>query len=364
MQNIDETKRALTYLDNDADLMFWRKIGAALKTEYGDDVGFQLWNDWSMDSPRYNQSEAKAQWRNIKEGKVNIGTLFYYAQKEGFTYDKTKYVKPDPKQLEERKREIEERNKQIEEQRKELAEKAKIISLKRWSDGKPLSMSNQYLKNKGLSSASFLTNYLKEDSKNNLLIPIKNNNELVGTQRITYTGAKFLEKDMNLVGASLFMGNWDIAKKNGVILAEGLATGASLLDAKNDIGIVICFHGYNMIQMAKKIKENTDVKVYIASDIDKKGREFADKAKAVLGDRGVILEPSFTEDDINLFKKEKNSIPNDFNDLYQIKGKEFVKNQIEQQMKNEIKKNFKTGLENFKKNNNVKQLKQSQGIKI
>src|SRR5699024_6069283 len=154
-------------------------------------------------------------------------------------------------------------------EKKEAQKEAAIKANERWNNGKPLSDNNQYLKNKGIDKVDFLKKYLKEDDKNNLLIPIRKNNKLVGTQRITYTGGKFLEKNMDLSGSSLFMGSWQNAKNKGIVLAEGLATGASILDSKKDLSVVICFHGFNMIEMAKIIKENTNAKFYIISNIDK-----------------------------------------------------------------------------------------------
>src|SRR5699024_10529654 len=160
------------------------------------------------------------------------------------------------------------------------------------------------------------------------------------------------------------MGSWQNAKNKGIVLAEGLATGASILDSKKDLSVVICFHGFNMIEMAKIIKENTNAKVYIASDIDKNGKQFSTKAKEVLGDRGFILEPKFTDDEIKNFNKIKGYEPNDFNDLYQLKGKEFLKKILEEQINKDIKKNFKKNLNDFSNNDNKKKINNNLGMKI
>ncbi len=63
----------------------WARIGAAIKSEFPDDTGFTLFDDWSQSSEGYNPKATWDTWKSLKaSGGVTIGTLFFEAKARGF----------------------------------------------------------------------------------------------------------------------------------------------------------------------------------------------------------------------------------------------------------------------------------------
>ena len=63
----------------------WVRMAFALKSELGDE-GFDLWNEWSRQSPSYRERDARAVWKSIKsQGGIGIGTLYAVAKEHGWT---------------------------------------------------------------------------------------------------------------------------------------------------------------------------------------------------------------------------------------------------------------------------------------
>ncbi|MBZ5584044.1 MAG: bifunctional DNA primase/polymerase [Acidobacteriia bacterium] len=61
----------------------WWKIGAALKTELGDD-GFDVWDEWSQASDKYDAKIQQVQWRSFKPGELSVGTIIHFAKENGW----------------------------------------------------------------------------------------------------------------------------------------------------------------------------------------------------------------------------------------------------------------------------------------
>jgi len=67
----------------------WLKVGMAIKSQYPDEDGLKIWDNWSQSGTRYKESECQVRWNGFSlEGSVRAGTLFYYAKEGGW--------KPDP----------------------------------------------------------------------------------------------------------------------------------------------------------------------------------------------------------------------------------------------------------------------------
>ena len=61
----------------------WWKCGAALKTELGDD-GFEVWDEWSQTSDKYDAKIQQVQWRSFKPGELSVGTIIHFAKENGW----------------------------------------------------------------------------------------------------------------------------------------------------------------------------------------------------------------------------------------------------------------------------------------
>jgi hypothetical protein len=332
MTNVDDIKNAITYVDN-SDRELWVRMGAALKTELGD-AGFDIFNDWSQTAANYDQNSAKSVWKSLKPGFVNINSLFYEARQEG--YKPNAPFKPlNVDELKERERAAEEARLLAEKERQDEMAKAKEEAQNKYSSLSPIrDINHDYLVNKGINERSLLRQVRRD--QDNLIIPMKKNGEIVGLQSINKTGRKSFTKGMELNGSSLVMGSWANRDK-GIVLTEGYATAASIHKATG-LTTIVCFAGFNLKAVAKRLPKDLDVPIIIASDndeINKKtgkrpGYEFAKAAKEVLGDKATVIEPNFTKEDFEKFEKLYGSRPSDFNDLHKLHGLEAVNQQLNQ----------------------------------
>jgi putative DNA primase/helicase len=83
---MDQVQDALQFLSADESRDDWVRIGMAIKAEFGD-VGFDLFNDWSMGSDKYDRKNMRGTWKSIKaSGGTNIGSLFKKAMDAGYSH--------------------------------------------------------------------------------------------------------------------------------------------------------------------------------------------------------------------------------------------------------------------------------------
>jgi putative DNA primase/helicase len=67
----------------------WVRVGMAIKSEYPDETGRDLFTEWSATADGFNHKDAQDTWRNFKAGGgVGIGTLLFLAKEQGFTMPK------------------------------------------------------------------------------------------------------------------------------------------------------------------------------------------------------------------------------------------------------------------------------------
>jgi putative DNA primase/helicase len=80
-------RQALGHIPPDVDRDTWARLAMAIKSEFPDTAGFDLWNDWSAQGQGYDEHAARDTWRSVKAGgKVTIGTLFGMAKDRGFSF--------------------------------------------------------------------------------------------------------------------------------------------------------------------------------------------------------------------------------------------------------------------------------------
>ncbi|NIC43116.1 PriCT-2 domain-containing protein [Aquabacterium sp. A08] len=86
----------------------WARVGMAIKAEYPDGTGFDLFDAWSAsDADRYDKAGVRSTWRSIKPGGgVGVATLLHLAKEHGFTLPKAGQAPtaPTPAELAERER--------------------------------------------------------------------------------------------------------------------------------------------------------------------------------------------------------------------------------------------------------------------
>ena len=104
-QERDDYERVRLALDKVAhladDYESWYKVGMSVKfTLHGE--GFEMWDDWSKKSPKYNASEMVSKWKSFSGGEIEGGTLFHLA---GETF-KHKPLDSVPKNFQEKKKDL------------------------------------------------------------------------------------------------------------------------------------------------------------------------------------------------------------------------------------------------------------------
>ena len=91
----EEVKSILKHIDSD-ERDVWFKVGAALLTEYGPKRGFELWEEWSSKSAKYDGEIQKQQWRSMRPGEITMGTIVAYARDAGWRgFDKEAVDSPE-----------------------------------------------------------------------------------------------------------------------------------------------------------------------------------------------------------------------------------------------------------------------------
>ena len=67
----------------------WAKVAMAIKSEFPDTTGLDLFTDWSASADGYDPKATLSTWRSVKAiGAVGIGTLLHLAKANGFTLPK------------------------------------------------------------------------------------------------------------------------------------------------------------------------------------------------------------------------------------------------------------------------------------
>jgi len=216
------------------------------------------------------------------------------------------------------------------EKEKAYEEVSKQVSIK-FKYFKDASSNNPYLEKKGVVSFG-----LKEDGRQNLIMPLRDEDgKMWGWQAIN-TNSKMISKGGKKEGCFHLMGAASIVDLNDtVIIAEGYATAASIHMSTGKATIAAVDAG-NLKTVAKKVREvNADVAILIAGDNDilneKHAKTEALKKKANVGKikaEDAALEVGGHALIAPLAQREIEKGYSDFNDLAKIKGLDFVKSVI------------------------------------
>ncbi|MDF7675975.1 PriCT-2 domain-containing protein [Neisseriaceae bacterium ESL0693] len=333
MSDIDEIRAALNFIDpHDRDM--WIKMGAAVKDELGES-GFDVWDNWSQQSDNYKPRDAKSAWKSLKAGHIRIGTLFYEAKQAGYKPSKP-YTPPSTDELARRAKDAEQRRLAEEKATARAQQRAQRTAQNIWRHNKDNKASAQhpYLVKKGITNHYIFGQIRQNNYKgtNNLLIPVLHNKQIVSMQFIDEAGSKRFLNGGRMQGSYTFIG--DTSRMNqGIIIAEGVATAASLYQATG-LPVVVAFNAGNLKAVAEKMQQSmsADVPVIIAADNDvsQTGINKAKAAAEVFGQRATVIMPEFTPEQIQQHQQQSGQdlLPSDFNDLQQLAGLEAVRQAI------------------------------------
>ena len=326
----NEIRQALNYVDAH-DREMWLRMGAGIKSELGEG-GFEMWDTWSQQADSYNAKSAKSAWKSLKPGRVNIGSVFFEAKRAGYTPGKP-YTPPSPEEQAAKA----EKNRIAEE--KALAERtveaaqAKAEAQARWEKAGAANSKHPYLVAKGITDPTVIGS-IRQDG-NQLLIPLRQNKDLVALQSIGPNGFKSFAKGSQVQGSAFLIGHPKEASiEQGVLVAEGFATAASLRQATGQ-PVLMAVNAYNMKPVAETLTgkmPNIPVTFCADNDANGVGIKYAEQAAEIIGDKARAIMPDFTDSDVAGLQQKHGAeaMPSDFNDLAQLRGFDAVKEAVQQ----------------------------------
>ncbi|KGH31349.1 DUF927 domain-containing protein [Comamonas testosteroni] len=322
-------RNALSFVPANLPRDEWARVGMAIKSEYPDDTGLQLFSDWSEAGAGsgFDTNAVGSTWRSIKAGGgVGVSTLLYLAKQHGFKLPR-QGQDSKPVSAAQRQQQEQERAQRLQ------AEDAAIQAAQETAAGDAVALwasaseigSSAYLVRKGVQG--FGVRYWADGW---LLVPLRDvDGRLWNVQRIAPVKPakgtdKFLGKGGRKSGLWHVLG--DLAGAAVVLVAEGYATAASLHMATG-WPVVVAFDAGNLMHVAKALQEqHAGALVVVCGDDDtgtqartgrNPGRDKAEAVARVVG--GVAVFP------IELPDGGK-----DFNDMHQAHGLEAVQTCVQQ----------------------------------
>lgn len=344
-------RSALDYIPPNLARDEWARVGMAIKSEFPDDEGFNLFDGWSALAEGYDKKATLSTWRSIKAGGgVSIGTLFHLAKENGFERPKadrdSRPASADEQARLARERALREQAEQaqIEAAQEEAAAKA----LQTWEQASPLAdgeAQHPYLERKGVHSFG-----LRRGTDGSLLIPVRDiDARLWNVQRIypvkpAQGPDKLFFKGGRKSGCMHWLGEvHPVASLDSaggelvILLAEGYATAASIHEATAR-PVVVAFDAGNLKTVALALRQRYPLALIVVCGDDdiataaqkgiNPGREKATAAARAVD--GVAVFPSVLSDG-----------GSDFNDMHQhmggMAGLEAVKDAIEEAISSALK---------------------------
>jgi len=304
----------------------WARVAMAIKSEYPDATGFDLFDQWSASDPdRYEPKGTKATWRSVKAGGgVGIATLLHLAKQHGFTLPQAGQAAtpPSPEELARRERERSERQ-QAEQTRKQTAQAAAAEqAAAQWQAASDTGES-PYLVRKGVQAHG-----VRFAPGGWLLVPVCDGaGKVLNLQRIAPTKPTDGGPDKLFLPGSRKTGLWhlvgtvasDPATMDAppvLLVAEGYATGASLYEATGH-PVAVAFDAGNLKPVALALRQLYPAALLVLCGDDDRATEAATgtnpgRVKATAAARavgGLAVFPAGLPDG-----------GSDFNDLHQHHG--------------------------------------------
>jgi len=320
-------RAALAHIPAHCDRDTWARVAMAIKSEYPDSTGLDLFTDWSATADGYDAKAARDTWRSVKAGGgVTVGTLLHLAKEHGFTVPKADQAPaaPSPEVLAQREREKAQRA-AADQARTEAAQAAAAVEALALFDAASASGDSAYLTRKGVQPHG-----LRFGADGWLLVPVRNEaGELVNLQRIAPTKPSDGGPDKLFLKGGRKRGCWhwcgDPAGAAVLLVAEGYATAASLHEATGR-PVAVAFDAGNLGHVARaQRQQHPDALIVVCGDDDRAteaktgtnpGRDKATAAARSV--RGLALFPE--------------GLPeggSDFNDLHQAAGLDAVRELVE-----------------------------------
>ena len=301
----------------------WARVAMAIKSEFPDSEGLELFDEWSATGDAYDSANVKSTWQSIKPGGgVGVGTLFKMAKRGGFDIAaQRRTLQPSLGPQAPRQYDRKERAEKDAQQRQQAHEQAAIEAAALWEAGTETGQS-AYLERKGVRPHG-----VRFTVDGVVLVPLRDAaGKLWNVQRIApckpSNGGpdKLFGKGGRKSGLFHLLGDVGTKAPGLVLLAEGYATGASLHEATG-YTVAVAFDAGNLGEVAKALHQLAPLALLVVCGDDdtqtqantgnNPGRAKATAAANSVG--GLAVFPS--------------ALPeggSDFNDMHQCAGLEAV----------------------------------------
>lgn len=324
---IDLVRAALTHIPPNLPRDDWARVAMAIKSEFPDDTGRDLFTDWSATADGYDLKATRSTWQSIKAGGgVGIGTLLHLAKSNGFTLPKADQpaTPPDPATVARLASERAAKQQAEQAQQQATHERVSAEAALLWQSASQTGQS-AYLTRKGVQPHG-----VRFAADGCVLVPLRDEaGKLWNVQRIAPTKPanggtdKLFLKGGRKSGLWHWCGNPELEPV--LLVAEGYATAASVHEATSR-PVAVAFDAGNLIHVAKALRTlYPDALIVVAGDDDL--QTFAEKGhnpgrdKATAAARAVQGQAVFPQ-----------GLPpgaSDFNDLHAALGLDEVAAQIE-----------------------------------
>jgi putative DNA primase/helicase len=272
----ESTRQALAHIPANLPRDEWARVGMAIKSEFPDEAGFDLFAQWSETAPGFKASDCRTAWRSFKAGgSVTMGSLIHLAKQHGYTLPKDGQAaaKPSPEVLAQRQREQAEAMAREAEAQNLRHEAAAVAALTAWQAGSDQGES-AYLVRKGVKGYGL--RYTAADGA--LMVPLRDlTGKLWNLQNVKPDGQKRFLKDGRKSGLWHMLGavpapaavagagasDGDQTGEHGgdqtaavrvILVAEGYATAASLHQATG-YPVAVAFDAGNMGKVAHGLRQ-------------------------------------------------------------------------------------------------------------
>lgn len=288
----DRVRDALSFLAPSCDRHQWVQVGMCIKNELGH-AGFDVWDQWSRESDKYNQKDAASTWKSIKaEGKRTIASLFGWAKEAGWKPSASgkKWTKAE---IEAHKAaQAERQRRQVEESARQHAEDARRLAEVRdhWRGGALDPVDNDYIIRKegkpdGLRQVSWplrgWDKFKDENLDGWLMVPayagVGNAGDLMSIQYIGPKKGEKLNAPVPIKGCTFTVGELKKGEKAFIVEGVGHAWSMNLVTGSP---AVVAFSAGNIEVVAAAVQEAGAIPVLVAD----RGKEAdADRIAARLG---------------------------------------------------------------------------------
>jgi len=315
----DTIRAALAYIPANLARDEWARIGMAIKSEFPDETGFALFDEWSATADGYTAKATRTTWRSIKAGGgVTVGTLLHEAKARGFTLETSAPAHSAPADAKQARKRAE--RVQADEARRQAAQAAAAQEATQLWQAASETGASPYLARKGVQPYG-----VRFAPGGWLLVPVRDEaGTLHNLQRIAPDKPAGDSPDKLFLAGGRKSGLWHMLGEPAgaavLLVAEGYATAASVHQATG-YPAAVAFDAGNLQHVARALRKLYPAALLVMCGDDDKataqrtgknpGRDKATAAARAV--RGLAVFPDALPAD-----------GSDFNDMHQAHGLQAV----------------------------------------